>query len=266
MKNFKIILAAFLLITITSCEKEQLATHEETIMEALSEQNLAATSRGQKVDVCHKGKKVINVSINAVPAHQAHGDAVDMDGDGFFNIASGCGTEVDCDDTNYDPSNSCCTDIGDYKTVVLNGKTWLAENLAIEVPNSWYFDDDPANCVELGRLYTFESAQEACSLLGPDWKVPSRNQWDNMINAQGGFGINSSAYPKLIDGGSTGFDVVEGGRRSVNGNYFADISGIYWSRTSSGSFGNYFVFRQPSEISKFIGNKAVGFSCRCIKN
>lgn len=30
----------------------------------------------EKVDVCHKGKKTINISVNAVPAHLAHGDTL----------------------------------------------------------------------------------------------------------------------------------------------------------------------------------------------
>jgi hypothetical protein len=31
---------------------------------------------GGKVDVCHKGKKTLNISSNAVPAHLGHGDSL----------------------------------------------------------------------------------------------------------------------------------------------------------------------------------------------
>lgn len=55
-------------------------------------------AKGQKVDVCHNGQ-IKSVSINAIPAHQGHGDGVDMDGDGFFDIANPC-SETDCDDNN----------------------------------------------------------------------------------------------------------------------------------------------------------------------
>lgn len=51
----------------------------------------------KKVNVCHNGH-IINVNINAVPAHQNHGDAVDMDGDGYFDLANVCMVGVDCDD------------------------------------------------------------------------------------------------------------------------------------------------------------------------
>lgn len=39
----------------------------------------ASASAGDKVEVFHKGKKVICVSVNAVPAHLAHGDTTDME-------------------------------------------------------------------------------------------------------------------------------------------------------------------------------------------
>ena len=53
-----------------------------------------STSRKKaKTDVCHKGK-IINVSVNALEGHQGHGDAIDMDGDGYFDIKNEC-SEVD---------------------------------------------------------------------------------------------------------------------------------------------------------------------------
>jgi hypothetical protein len=52
----------------------------------------------KKVKVCHKGK-IISIDSHAVEAHLAHGDAVDMDGDGFFAGENAC-SAPDCDDTN----------------------------------------------------------------------------------------------------------------------------------------------------------------------
>jgi hypothetical protein len=31
---------------------------------------------GKKVTICHKGRNTITVSVNALPAHKAHGDVV----------------------------------------------------------------------------------------------------------------------------------------------------------------------------------------------
>ena len=97
MKKFYylfLILFAFL-----SCEQDELA--DESYYQEEKITGISAKGSNFKVDVCHKGKKVINVSINAVPAHQAHGDAVDLDGDGYFDIDNNC-SETDCDDSNPD--------------------------------------------------------------------------------------------------------------------------------------------------------------------
>ncbi len=76
----KLVFVLLLLIFIGACDKEQAAT--ENILTNLK-------AKTGKINICHKGK-VISVNINAVPAHQKHGDAVDLDGDGLFDI--------DCDD------------------------------------------------------------------------------------------------------------------------------------------------------------------------
>ncbi len=81
-------------LLFTACE-------QDTIVPEIEEINVDQTTlarKGAKVDVCHKKGKVINVSVNAVSAHQGHGDAVDMDGDGYFDIENPC-SEVDLDDT-----------------------------------------------------------------------------------------------------------------------------------------------------------------------
>lgn len=81
----------FGLLLLVGCEKE------------LAKPNTAETDTAlefrssEKRDVCHKGN-IINISVNAIPAHQAHGDAVDMDGDGYFDNDNSC-SETDCDDT-----------------------------------------------------------------------------------------------------------------------------------------------------------------------
>lgn len=98
----KLILPFLALLFLMGCEKESTTVQAE---EAVYE-NGSATTRAPKpkIDVCHYDAdndtwEVISVNQNAVAAHQGHGDAVDMDGDGFFDIANGC-SDTDCDDTN----------------------------------------------------------------------------------------------------------------------------------------------------------------------
>jgi hypothetical protein len=81
------------LLLLASCEQDTTVSETEGV-----NVDQSSLTRGNKVDVCHKGR-IINVSVNALGGHQGHGDAIDMDGDGYFDIENDC-SDIDCDDTN----------------------------------------------------------------------------------------------------------------------------------------------------------------------
>jgi uncharacterized protein (TIGR02145 family) len=135
----KLYFFTFLLaIFIVGCEKDSTS---------LEEQNLTTTidtlTKGPKVDVCHNGR-IKNVSVNALSGHQGHGDAVDMDGDGYFDIANDC-SATDCDDANAEVNPGmeevCDNGIDDNcdgqidencvpnVTNPITGRTWMDRNL-----------------------------------------------------------------------------------------------------------------------------------------
>lgn len=47
----------------------------------------------------------------------------------------------------------------EYKTTIINGKVWMAENLNYKTENSWCYSDIEENCVKYGRLYTGDAAR-----------------------------------------------------------------------------------------------------------
>ncbi|WP_235297924.1 DUF1566 domain-containing protein [Portibacter marinus] len=100
MKNLIcLFLAVFIIV---GCEKESISDlHAE--LEIYETHSLMSPTN--KREVCHKGE-IISIDLTSIPDHQAHGDAIDMDGDGFFNIDNPC-SEIDCDDTLYNPENLC---------------------------------------------------------------------------------------------------------------------------------------------------------------
>jgi hypothetical protein len=107
MKN--LLFCALIGVLIIGCSKDDNLAPETSLRDdstlTLKGNNGNNGSNGNKVDVCHKGK-IINVNVNSLPAHQAHGDAVDMDGDGYFDIENECGP-LDCDDTDADLNETC---------------------------------------------------------------------------------------------------------------------------------------------------------------
>lgn len=95
MKKIFLFIAGFFFIV--ACEQESSIT-DASIDANYSQTTQTVTNGNGKVDICHNGH-IINVSVNAIPAHQAHGDAMDLDGDGYFNAENECSPLVeDCDD------------------------------------------------------------------------------------------------------------------------------------------------------------------------
>ena len=120
-----------------------------------------------KVDICHYSKSdgnwhVINVSTNAVSAHLAHGDAVDMDGDGFFDRENGC-SDIDCDgDTEYNPENICSCVEGEIEIACTN------------FCSGYSYIGHPDDILDTGiNWYEAKAICDALDTDDCDWRLPS---------------------------------------------------------------------------------------------
>jgi uncharacterized protein (TIGR02145 family) len=154
-----------------------------------------------------------------------------------------------------------------------DGKEWTTANLNVEASPSYCYDDDDANCRRYGRLYTWESAQRVCALLGSEWRLPTDDDWRQMAKGYGGVSADSAdngeaAFVALRSGGTSGFNAVLGGNRSDGKYARLEEHGLYWtaSDNDSGSApfynfgqGGHALHRQPQ------GQKQMAISVRCVR-
>ena len=85
-------LFAFLTFYACTTEPNEIQFESTSVMSQKSD-------KLHKVTVCHKGYH-ISISKKAINAHRNHGDAVDFDDDGYYDLENDCSNDIDCDDTN----------------------------------------------------------------------------------------------------------------------------------------------------------------------
>ena len=150
-----------------------------------------------------------------------------------------------------------------FKTVKIGQKVWMAENLNIEVPGSWCYDNNPENCKKYGRLYTYEAALKACP---KGWHLPTDKEWDELINYFGGEDV---AGKELKSGVNTRFYALLGGSRIPMGSFgLIETYGCYWSSTKYDK--NHAWYRYFSNTSDLVVRSYFslnyGFSVRYVKD
>ena len=131
-----------------------------------------------------------------------------------------------------------------YKTVGIKTQIWMAENMRLEVEGSLCLPDADS-CAKYGRYYTWVTAigktESECGYghgcffdakvrgICPDgWHVPSREEWDVLIDAVGGYDRSSehlkskSGWNQNGNGLDTyGFNMLPSNEAGMNGYVYA---------------------------------------------
>ena len=144
-----------------------------------------------------------------------------------------------------------------YKTVTINGKVWMAENLAYYTNEGcWAYDDDESNVAEYGRLYNFDAASQACP---SGWRLPSIDEYDQIFNISS----NNEDYVNA-------FNPLGGGIRSSDNYYgtnYRYLSDAGYFGTSASNNSNSWVCVYRYGFSGFnYQDLSTGVSIRCIKD
>jgi uncharacterized protein (TIGR02145 family) len=175
-----------------------------------------------------------------------------------------------------------------YKTVVIGGKRWMAENLNHQPQEggSWCYKDDTSNCDKYGRLYDFQTAMTTCP---KGFRLPSRTELDSLAAAAGGerktddkgritwydAGKRLKAkdgWKELSDGGSGngtddyGFSALPGGLRLSTVFGGVGAFGYWWTATENdnGRVNIWTMEYSYDGVNDGFFPKSFGSSVRCV--
>jgi uncharacterized protein (TIGR02145 family) len=187
-----------------------------------------------------------------------------------------------------------------YKTIVIGGQTWMAENLRTVhyrngdvLPNSidstqWASLNTGAYCnynnttnldtiATFGRLYNWYAVADSRNISPKGWRVPTIADWDILFSSLGGDSIASNKMKEVgithwedpfHSDNSCGFTALPGGRRYLT-KKFEDMGffGVWWTSSEYNEItaGFFYLYYFDSLIWKGINFKNNGYALRCIK-
>lgn len=156
-----------------------------------------------------------------------------------------------------------------------DGKRWTLDNLNVRTDGSYCYEDAELNCVRYGRLYTWESARQACRSLGDWWRLPTEEEWRQLAKHHGGIREDSddsgrAAYMALLIGGRSGFNALLGGNRNSDDGQYARLNahGLYWTASESSLESAWFYNFGKGGLSldrQREGSRRMAASVRCVR-
>lgn len=163
----------------------------------------------------------------------------------------------------------------EYRTVTIGNQTWMAENLQLNVSNSWFYNNDEAtygrNGKNYGRLYLWDAAM-GISVAG--WHLPTAAEWDELANAIGGSGSAGTKLKSTTDwssGNGTddfGFSCFPAGCRSSGSFVNVDSNAYFWTATDGSSASAYLRGFSTGASMESNGNNKTkyAYSVRLVKD
>ena len=191
-----------------------------------------------------------------------------------------------------------------YKTVKIGEQIWMAENLNLETPNSYCYNDSAKYCTKYGRLYTWAAVMDSaakwskngegcgdgkrCESTYPvrgvcpeGWHLPGMGEFAALIRAVGGI-IRAGGELKSTSGwnddyeGRSGngtdayaFSALPAGLGDNGGYYDEGNNADFWSSTEGSSNHAYIMElsnRSDEGYYEFSESKLYGLSVRCIQD
>ena len=187
-----------------------------------------------------------------------------------------------------------------YKTVVLDNKTWLAENLRVtkykngeEIPTTeknknitkesnpkyyWSYNGIDSISSIYGNLYTWYVVQDPRGICPDGYRIPSDLDWISLINTLDGSIMagdklkekyfNHWMKPNSNATNESGFSALPGGYREMDGKYYVlGFKGYWWSSKKNyiSMVWNTGLVYNIDILERLEHIKKNGLSVRCVK-
>ena len=196
-----------------------------------------------------------------------------------------------------------------YKSVKIGTQEWMTRNLDVDrfrngdlIPHvesdeEWknavenkqpaccYYDNDPENGKEYGKLYNWFAVNDPRGLAPEGYHVPTDEEWTILVEYLGGEGIAGHKMKSAVgwnswedeDGeiqngngdNSSGFNALPGGNRSCDGS-FNDGRGrpFFWSAMEDDNYDAWlqYLYNNNGNVIRYAIDKRYGFSVRCLRD
>ena len=214
----------------------------------------------------------------------------------FSCTGGGSGDDGGSSSSGGGASKNNCTDAASCKKKKIGNRTWMLENLNIDVgEGSTCYEGKSANCDKYGRLYTWAAAMDIDSkyneqlwgesdvrhkgICPTGWHIPSNDDWDDLVNYvedENGCDDCAAKYLKSKSGWNSGgngndkyeFSALPGGYGGFGYFYGVGNVGGWWSATEySSDIASYRTMGYSRENILWVSSSKYGlFSVRCVQD
>lgn len=164
-----------------------------------------------------------------------------------------------------------------YPLVEIAGMTWFAAHLAYAAPGSFCFADRASACEELGRLYPWDVALQACPA---GWHLSTEEEWQrvelhlgmSVAELRATRGRGPDVGDRLKVGGASGLEIALAGWRDPEGDYAEgngnDRAAALWTATEAGPDTAWHrdVSSARSVVWRSEVDKPYALSVRCVRD
>ena len=194
-------------------------------------------------------------------------------------FATGAAMSVRCIEggVNVDVEVSSFVDERDdqtYRTVQIGNQVWMAENLNLELPDAYCYDDDPSNCRTYGRLYKWIDAYNYC----PDgFHLPTDKEWQTLVSyiSKNGSGnvaqdVKSEVYWPEPGNNIFGLSILPSGVRTDEDESYRRLNerAYFWSATTNDadSASHWAITESHPGFLRVTVYKNAARAVRCVKD